>query len=384
MKKLISLIIVCFVYSSLHAQALRVRVDSLSVSIGRSNAKIENLNIDMEDIEESVDGLARQVENLSYLVETQKEIISQEQSAIENSMGAVNIFLAVFALILTIGGIYLGWFINRREKNVQSLLKQVETKKEEVEKLEEKTSNTRKEVMELSDNINKDIEGLYAKLRREETITHLKRLVYEPNDICNILPLLLSRELIESDFKYLLTAYRNLENKDDNGVVHGGLFARSLSSKGKYLLLFYQHFCGQALCHELVAAEIVSFFPYLLQCAFKNDVISSTTSMVNYFNRGNVAVNKVETIYLYLKALHESKHSNLEDAYSIIVSKYRNDDELKDIWRHLEENHVYIKLFNKLICEAYQEDETFVARVKAQKEESIEENKTGYDEPKSK
>ena len=380
MKKLISLIIVCFVYSSLHAQALRVRVDSLSVSIGRSDAKIENLNIDLKDIEESVDGLAKQVENLSYLVETQKEIISQEQSAIENSMGAVNIFLAVFALILTIGGIYLGWFINRREKNVQYLLKQVETKKEEVEKLEEKTSNTRKEVMELSDNINKDIEGLYAKLRREETITHLKRLVYEPNDIGNILPLLLSRELIESDFKYLLTAYRNLENKDDNGVVPGGLLYR----KGQYLMLFYQHFCGQALCHELVAAEIVSFFPYLLRCAFKNDVISSTTSMVNYFNRGNVAVNKVETIYLYLKALHESKHSNLEDAYSIIVSKYRSDDELKDIWRHLEENHVYIKLFNKLICEAYQEDETFVARVKAQKEESIEENKTGYDEPNSK
>ena len=243
MKKLISLIIVCFVYSSLHAQALRVRVDSLSVSIGRSDAKIENLNIDMEDIEESVDGLAKQVENLSYLVETQKEIISQEQSTIENSMGAVNIFLAVFALILTIGGIYLGWFINSREKNVQSLLKQVETKKEEVEKLEEKTSNTRKEVMELSDNINKDIEGLYAKLRREETITHLKRLVYEPNDIGNILPLLLSRELIESDFKYLLTAYRNLENKDDKGIVPDGLFARRLSSKGQYLLLFYQHLC---------------------------------------------------------------------------------------------------------------------------------------------
>lgn len=375
MKNILSLILICLAYSSLHAQTLRVKVDSLSVSIGRSDAKIENLNIDIEDIEESVDGLAKQVENLSYLVETQKEIISQEQSAIENSMGAVNTLLAVFSLIITIGGIFLGWFINRKEKNVQSLLEQVETKKEEVEKLEEKTSNTRKEVMELSDNINKDIEGLYAKLRREETITHLKRLVYEPNDIGNMIPLLLSRELIESDFKYLLTAYRNLENKDDNGIVSDGLFAQRLSRKGQYLLLFYQHFCGQALCHKLVATEIVSFFPYLLECAFKNDVVSSTTSMVNYFNRGEVAVNKVETTYLYLKALHESKYSNLKDAYSVIVSKYRNGDELKDIWIHLEENHVYIKLFNELICEAYQEDETFVARVKAQKEDGVEENK---------
>lgn len=384
MKKLISLIIVCFVYSSLHAQALRVRVDSLSVSIGRSDAKIENLNIDMEDIEESVDGLAKQVENLSYLVETQKEIISQEQSAIENSMGAVNIFLAVFALILTIGGIFLGWFINRKEKKVQALLMQVETKKEEVEKLEEKTSKTKDDIVELNNNINGDIEGLYAKLRREETITYLKRLVYEPNDIGNILPLLLSRELIDSDFKYALAAYRNLENKHDNGLKVEGLLVQRLSNKGQYLLLFYQHFCGQALCHELVAADIVAFFPYLLQCAFKNDVINSTISMVNCFNREDTAVDKVETVYLYLKSLHESKYTNLKEAYSVIVSKYRNDDELKDIWRHLEENHVYIKLFNELICEAYQEDETFVARVKAQKEDGVEENKNEYDEPDSK
>ena len=309
------------------------------------------------------------------MVESQKEIIGQEQSAIENSMGAVNTLLAVFSLIITVGGIFLGWFINRKEKNVQALLKQVETKKEEVEKLEESTSKTKDEIVKLNDNINSDIEGLYAKLRREETITYLKRLVYEPNDIGNILPLLLSRELIDSDLKYALAAYRNLENKNDNGLKVEGLLVQRLSNKGQYLLLFYQHFCGQALCHELVAADIVAFFPYLLQCAFKNDVINSTISMVNCFNREYTAVDKVETVYLYLKSLHESKYTNLKEAYSVIVSKYRNDDELKDIWRHLEENHVYIKLFNDLICVAYQEDETFVARVKAQKEEGVEEDK---------
>ena len=359
MKKLISLIIVCLACSSLHAQTLRVRVDSLSASINRSDVKIES-------VEKSIDGLTRQVENLSYLVEAQKEIISQEQSAIENSMGAVNTLLAVFSLIITVGGIFLGWFINRKEKNIQSLLKQVETKKEEVEKLEEETSNTRKAVMELSDNINKDIGGLYAKLRREETITCLTRLVYEPDDISNILPLLLSRELIDSDFKFLLTAYRNLENKSDNGIVFDGLFAQRLSSKGQYLLLFYQHFCGQALCHELVSADIVNFFPHLLRCAFKKDVINSAISMVNCFNREeDAAVNKVEIVYLYLKALHESKYSNLEDAYSVIVSKYRNDDELKDIWKRLYDNNIYIATFNKLLCDRYCEDILFVEEIKA-------------------
>lgn len=204
MKKLLSLILICLTCSSLHAQTLRVRVDSLSASISRSDAKMGN-------IESSINELVGQVENLSYLVEAQKEIISQEQSAIENSMGAVNTLLAVFSLIITIGGIFLGWFINRKEKNVQALLKQVETKKEEVEKLEESTSKTKDEIVKLNDNINNDIEGLYDRLKEAETISLFKRLVNVPLDIANVSTLLLARDIDVSNFKYLLAAYRKFK-----------------------------------------------------------------------------------------------------------------------------------------------------------------------------
>lgn len=300
------------------------------------------------------------------MVEAQKEIISQEQSAIENSMGAVNILLTAFSILIALGGITLGWFINRKEKNVQSLLEQVEKKKKEVERLEEKTANTKKEIVELNDSINNDIEGLYAKLRREETTTLLKRLVYEPKDVVNLGALLVSRDLDTSDFKYLLAAYRKLEKDGDNGFkVEGGV--QRLSSKGQYLLLFFQHFCGQALCHELVSSDLSDFFPSAIACAFKNDVINSTTSLANCFNNNEVSINKVEITCKYLKALCESEHSNLQEAYSILVSKYHND-ELKKIWEHLNDYNVYIKQFNELICEKCQDDEGFVVRVKAQKE----------------
>lgn len=360
MKKLISLIIVCFVYSSLHAQALRVRVDSLSVSIGRSDAKIENLNIDMEDIEESVDGLAKQVENLSYLVETQKEIISQEQSAIENSMGAVNIFLAVFALILTIGGIYLGWFINRREKNVQSLLKQVETKKEEVEKLEEKTSNTRKEVMELSDNINKDIEGLYERLKKEETVSLFRRLVEVPWDISNIGTLLLARKIDISNFKYLALAYRNLKDSGTDGQTGGIMY----SYKDLYLVQFFQHFCGQAISHSLIKDDLIEFFPAGFSCAYQSDIEYSTNSLIMSLNRDKSIGNKPEILYTYIKALNESKHNTTRIPYKIIVSKYDNDDDLIQIWEQLTSNSIIIKYFGELLCDRFSTNNAFVSSVK--------------------
>lgn len=360
MKKLISLIIVCFVYSSLHAQALRVRVDSLSVSIGRSDAKIENLNIDMEDIEESVDGLAKQVENLSYLVETQKEIISQEQSAIENSMGAVNIFLAVFALILTIGGIFLGWFINRKEKKVQALLMQVETKKEEVEKLEEKTSKTKDDIVELNNNINGDIEGLYERLKKEETVSLFRRLVEVPWDISNVGTLLLARKIDISNFKYLVLAYRNLKDSGTDGQIGGIMY----SYKDLYLVQFFQHFCGPAISHSLIKDDLIEFFPAGFSCAYQSDIEYSTNSLIMSLNRDKSIGNKPEILYTYIKALNESKHNTTSIPYEIIVSKYDNDDDLIQIWEQLISNSIIIKQFGELLCDRFSTNNAFVSSVK--------------------
>ena len=343
------------VYSNLHAQKLQVRVDSLSASINRSDAKIENIN-------KSIEELSKQVENLSYIVESQKDIISQEQSAIENSMGAINTHLTVFSVLLAIGGIFLGVYINRKENNMQSLLKQVEQKKDEVEKLEEKTSKTKKEIEELNDSINNDIERLYAKLRREETITHLKRLVYEPNDIGNILPLLLSRELMDSDFKYLLTAYRNLENKNDNGIKVEGLFVQRLSSKGQYLLLFFQHFCGQSILHELVKDDIISFFRPAMECAFLNDIKNSTESLIGCLNKSDTD-NKSDIIFQYISALNKSKYKTHNKLYEMIVSKCKDDFVIQSVWVKLVKANIFIPTVGELLCERFGDDEEYVKGV---------------------
>lgn len=362
MKKLLFFMFAMLVCPNLHAQKLQVRVDSLSASINWSNIKIENLNVKMENIEGSIEGLTKQVENLSYLVEAQKEVISQEQSAIENSMGAVNTLLAVFSLIITLGGIFLGWFINRKEKNVQALLMQVESKKKEVEKLEEKTAKTKGEIEELNDSINNDIEGLYAKLRREETITHLKRLVYEPNDIGNILPLLFSRELMDSDFKYLLTAYRNLENKNDNGIKVEGLFVQRLSSKGQYLLLFFQHFCGQSILHELVKDDIISFFRPAMECAFLNDIKNSTESLIGCLNKSDTD-NKSDIIFQYISALNKSKYKTHNKLYEMIVSKCKDDFVIQSVWVKLVEANIFIPTVGELLCKRFGDDEGYVKGV---------------------
>lgn len=353
MKKLISLIIVCLACSSLHAQTLRVRVDSLSVSINRSDVKIES-------VEKSIDGLTRQVENLSYLVEAQKEIISQEQSAIENSMGAVNTLLAVFSLIITVGGIFLGWFINRKEKKVQALLMQVETKKEEVEKLEEKTSKTKDDIVELNNNINGDIEGLYERLKKEETVSLFRRLVEVPWDISNVGTLLLARKIDISNFKYLVLAYRNLKDSGTDGQTGGIMY----SYKDMYLVQFFQHFCGQAISHSLIKDDLIEFFPAGFSCAYQSDIEYSTNSLIMSLNRDKSIGNKPEILYTYIKALNESKHNTTSIPYEIIVSKYDNDDDLIQIWEQLTSNSIIIKQFGELLCDRFSTNNAFVSSVK--------------------
>ncbi len=350
MKKLLFFMFAMLVCPNLHAQKLQVRVDSLSASINWSDAKIENIN-------KSIEELSKQVENLSYIVESQKDIISQEQSAIENSMGAINTQLTVFSVLLAIGGIFLGVYINRKENNMQSLLKQVEQKKDEVEKLEEKTSKTKKEIEELNNDINNDIEGLYAKLRREETTTLLKRLVYEPNDVVNLGTMLVSRGLEVGDFKYLLLAYRKLkENSDPTDEEY-------IRMQGAYIIIFFQHFCGQSVLHELVKDDIISFFVPAMDCAFLNDIKNSTQSLIGCLNKSDAEKDKADIIFKYISALNESKYKTHNELYEMIVSKCKEDAVIQSVWVKLVAANIFIPTVGELLCKRFGDDEGYVKAV---------------------
>lgn len=308
---------------------INIRIDSLDAIINHLNKKSDNTNQSIEDI-------YKQIESISYCVNVQKDLISQEQSVIENSMSATNNMLTVCSIIIAIVGLALGWYINRKEKKVQSLLEQVEAKKKEVEKLEEITTNTKKEIVELNDSINNDIEGLYAKLRQEETKSLMKRLVYEPLDITNVSQSLLARYIDASNFKYLITAYKKFKETDIK--TNNQLISRP---QQEYLIQFFQHFCGQAISHELVRDDLMQFFPTAFECAFKSDVINSTNSLITCLNKDN-NFDKTNILYDYLYALINSKHKDCKEAYEIIISKYNNDSELQITCKNLVDKKIEI------------------------------------------
>lgn len=353
MKKATVVILILITGLLAYSKTNKFQVDSLNIAVRQLDLKIDGMN-------QTVENLSNQMDLITYTVNAQKDIISQEQSAIENSMNSISVLLTIFSIALSLGGIALGWYINRKENNMRELLNKVETKKAEVERLEEKASKTKDEIVKLNDDMTNDIEGLYTRLRREETVTLLKRLVYEPNDIGNLATMLLSRELEDSDFKYVLLAYRNLENREnDDGIERQG-FLSQLSSKGHYLVLFYQHFCGQAINNELVRDDLIKFIPKVLKAAFKKDIDKSTNSLIGCLNSDNFQGEKNEILYKYIQDLGESKFKEYEKPYEIIVSKYKNETELQTVCKRLLENNILIPCFLELLCERFKDDNIFI------------------------
>ena len=368
MKKLIFLLLIFINLSPLLAKEGNQSIDSI---INVINLNTEKIN----DIEKNLNGLSSDMQHIEYAISQQKDIISQEQSAIENILGASNRHLDIFALIIGVIGIILGIFITRKENNINKILLEINNAKAEVEK-------TKNNIESLNQEINANIKNLYYKLREEETTALLERLVDVPLDIDNIASLLLSRTLRNSDFDILFKAYKNLDKEFSKDMeLEEYDFA---DTKNKYLLLFFQHFCGKSLLQDELRDEIIKFFPIALNSAFKCDVINSLNSMIPVLNQYDFEISKVDIITNYIEALNESRNKFYLEPYNLILEKSESIN-LQNVWIKLIDKKVIIEIFGNLLCEKYKDDEDFIKSVREQitehkKESKINSNKSQTNE----
>lgn len=333
---------------NLNAQSNKIRIDSLSKEIHNSQKEIVDINT-------SIYKITSELELLSKVVDKQQNLIGQEQTAIQNNLNSTSLRIDVFTCIFAIIGIALSIYISRKENNINKLLTHVK-------ELEQKTSNTKKEIIHLNKQINNNIDSLYNQLKDEETCSLFKRLVEEPFDISNICNLLLARRIKDNNFKYLILAYRKLT--ESNSATKNVRFITSLSYKDQYLLLFYQHFLGYAISHTITQKDIINFFPTAFQCAFEADIINSTKSLVKCLNSDKLIENKSDIMFKYIKDFNSSRHKEDINPYKIIVEGYNNEKELIDVWNNLIKDDIIIKEFGKLLCTRLSDNDTMIQSIK--------------------
>jgi hypothetical protein len=216
-------------------------------------------------------------ENYKLLYDGAKNLNDQ----LSNQISFAQYLLGALSFLLTLCGVVLALYIN-------SLYEKIKTMKDFVE--------------DAKGNIDK----LYERLRREETIALLTRLREVPEDIGNLASLLLSRDLLDEDFPALKEAY--LKYKKDTSI---GAHVES------YFILFFQHFSYQVFKDLELKADAVSHLNQsTVRSMFKRDM-----------------ENLIDGVFKFIKEfgfedeLHKTVIKNFFYHYS--RSKFQSDIKLK-------------------------------------------------------
>lgn len=173
----------------------------------------------------NIELLRNNVEILGSQVTSLKDLLSHSNDTIANEIAISDRFLSiasiVFALTALLIGVYITWCSNKMDK----MKKSVEQKERDIIRLKEIVESTNRQIQD-------DIHGVYERLRLEDTNTLIERLRQVPEDISNIINLLLSRDLPETSFSILREAY---DKVDKPAYIK------------KYFVLFFQHFADRIL-----------------------------------------------------------------------------------------------------------------------------------------
>ena len=255
------------------------------------------------------------LQNINDNIEAVRRIVDVSNSTIANEISSVNTLLVAFTIVLGIVGIGLSLYISCLQRKVSKMSDNIAEKEYTIVRLAKTVEETDKKIQS-------DISGLYERLRKEETMTLLRRLEEEPRDVSNLEDLLLARPLEDDGFPILKRAFKKLvligPEIDEESFLQP-------SDRKQYTLLFFQHFMLQSVLDEDLRPEIVKYFKNGMNCSFKRDIIKSTEDFCQALSVDSAPFDKAVLLADYLKALNQSKYSNLIELKNIFQEKINKD-----------------------------------------------------------
>lgn len=254
----------------------------------------DSLNIEL--LRNNVEILESQVASLKDLLSHSNEMIANEIAISDRFLNIASIVFALTALLI---GVYITWCSNKMDK----MKKSVEQKEQDIIRLKEIVESANRQIQD-------DIHGVYKRLRLEETNTLIDRLRQVPEDISNIINLLLSRDLPETSFTVLREAFDEVEEP---------------VYKIKYFMLFFQHFANRILKDLNLRSYLTENIGQLVQYAFKNDIIKTTDDIVNSMSCMQI-LEKKQVIVPYYTALKNSQFKDLTCLYDKLKSTVTNEE----------------------------------------------------------
>jgi hypothetical protein len=295
-----------------------------------------------------LDSLNREFHFLKRNSEFSIDVNEKTLNSISNQIGFASYSLTIFGILFGIAVIGLGIYVTYVERKVVKL---------NIEGMEQlaQSEKIKNEVSHLNDLIQKDIFGLYEKIKYEETNHILKRLVKVPKDIGNLSETLLSRELNHSEFPILKEAYLKLR-AEVGGETAGFL---GMSYIDKYHLLFFQHFLGLAIKDDEIGPNMTNFYELGIGCAFENDILKSTEDFIKSIVDVGFQ-NKSQDISNYFLSIAKSPFVDLTKLYEILFNGIINRDNHFNLFNQIPDTEECEKIkvqYGNLLIKSYSSTE---------------------------
>ena len=301
-------------------------------------AKVTTIEQRISAEEQEMACLEKEVAFCEKEISAVNEHVDRVNEAVANQIAASSHTIQVWGIVIAILAFGFGFYINRMWKQIEEAMASA------------------KMLQQLHADIQNNLQTIYTKLRREETISLLKRLVEVPEDITNVSKILLARTLEKEDFTMLLDAYHNLiiRTTELSGEADISKLRKKNSDfaewEAAYALQFAQHFMDKAIVVPDIRAIIQPRFMVLFKaCFFQNDAEKSTQDFKSGIN--SLAKNvQTELLSDYLRAMSQSPYAMFTEWYKLLLSNL-SEHQLSDIWDNVTKDNKDAFSFAKSIKE---------------------------------
>lgn len=218
--KIVVTLFLVFIITPLLAQTVPQSIAQVPPSITQSETNQE------------IARMKKEFEILDKQVNSQNNISENAFNRISNQIDSASLHVDIMMGLFTVLAVILGIYVTGVERSVKKI-------KEDTQSLLTESTKIRDETQKINKDIYNDFRKIYEKIKEEETIDLLNRLVAVPEDILNLFPILASRNLSsDTHFSLLQEAYLKYSNNPPHNY------------NDEYPLLILQHFHNRLFSNE--------------------------------------------------------------------------------------------------------------------------------------
>ena len=278
---------------------------SAQVKETEEQKRITKLEDEISSLKKTIDALKKEFEQkIAY----QQEVLQTSFEGVSSNLSSASYQLTIFGIGIAVIAIFTGVYVTLIERKIRSI-------SGESKNLLETHKAVKEEVDELNKLIQKNLEGLYLKLKEEETKNLVSRLEKIPADIANLGDILLSRELSKAYYPSIRKSFLMIKGSE----------YKHLDLDYLYLPLIFQHFADLALFDSEVSSSLEESYEHVISASFENDILKSTEDIIKMCVDKDLKNHK-EKIIKYFIAISNSKYAKFEKLYEVTYNKLINKE----------------------------------------------------------